>query len=309
MGLDAGGLLKKYIVTHFTSSLLVGFPEGMRLVVDLDAKWIPFVCTSESPQELRSIASRFLPFLASYTPSEVILARESAGVPERKRAVQEKRDGPGLDERSRTEFELQWRGESDRSYTEIAAAASVSMTPRQVSCALLTNREVRRTLRDDFLESLMREYEGAKPGWPLAIHGDTLIRGGESTPVEGYNPGEGEFKFGHYLDGAPTIAVTIDTDALVVMLCGLPDATPPRTVILHIGELIVDVGALRARFETRGHMDAWLLGWIMCGTDYLRNPPSSHASMCPRTWTRGCWAGSCAARTTSGTRRSSATPG
>jgi hypothetical protein len=273
MGLTAGGLLKKYIVEHFPGALLAEFPRGMRLVVDLDAKWIPFVCTSESTQDLRSIAARFLPFLVSYAPSEVVLARESAGVPERKRVVQEKRDGPGLDERSRAEFERQWSGASPAPYSDIAAAAGAAMTPRQVSCALLTNRAVRRHLRDDFLAALEREHAGAAPGWPLTIHGDTLVRGDASTPFEGYNPGEGEFKFGHYLDGTPTIAVTSDTDALVVILCGLPANPPPRTHLLHLGDLILDMGALRARFETRGHMDAWLLGWLMCGTDYLRNPP------------------------------------
>lgn len=273
MGLTAGGLLKQYIVERFSNVLLVEIPRGLRLVVDLDAKWIPFVCTSESIQDLRSIAARFLPFLAEYAPSEVVLARESAGVPERKRVVQEKRDGAGLDERSRTEFERQWKDESAGPYAGIASAAEACMTPRQISCALLTNRAVRRHLRDDFLAALERGYADAAPGWPLTIHGDTLVRGDASTPVEGYNPGEGEFKFGHYLSGPPTIAVTSDTDALVIMLCGLPKNTPPRTVLLHLGELIVDMGALQARFPAREHMDAWLLGWVMCGTDYFKNPP------------------------------------
>ena len=274
MGLCAGGALKKHIRARFPAAVVAAIPPGLRVVVDLDARWIPFVCTSESIDDLRAVARKFLAMLAAYEPSEVVLACESAGVPVRKRAVQEKRAGEGLDPRSRAEFERQWAHPDAVTYSTIASAAGKEMGARQISCALLTDRDVRRVLRDDFLAKLRAEHREQALAWPLSVHGNTLLRqDGRETPVEGYNPGEGEFKFGHYLDGAPPLATTKDTDALAVTLCGLPPAPPPATHFLELGDLRLDAGVLRRQFATRGALDAWLLGWVMGGTDYLANPP------------------------------------
>ena len=263
--------MKNDILQNHGKAVLTSIPPNWRVVVDLDAIWTQHVCVSESVEDLRDIKTKFLERLNKFNPSQVVLARESSGVPLRKRIEQEKRDGDQFPPNSIDEFKSQWNGNS-RAYTCIAQVAGLELTPRAISARLRKNREVRALLRDDFLTSLCAMHRKTKCPWPLIVHGDTLVDGDVEREVEGYNPGEGEFKFGRYLDGTPTVFVTTDSDAIAIILCGLPSDAPFGTYILSVGN-IFDMGALRAEFADRADLDAWLLGWMMAGNDYVCNPP------------------------------------
>ena len=289
MGLAAGAALKRYILARFPSVMVDKIPEDVRWVFDLDACWRPWVCTSESIAGIRGIAASYLQHINARRPSEVVLACESAGVPLRKRPEQQRRMRGGLDPRSRAEFERQWAAgdAGGDEYPNVATVCGKEMTRKQISCSLLSDPDVRGMLRRHFLEAMQQLHRELGLAWPLVVHGDTVRRqavggGVTETRVEGYNPGEGESKFGLYLDGTPTAAVTSDRDALVIMLCGLPDKPPAKTFFLVFDEWRIDVGALRAKFATRGALDAWLLVWVMGGTDYVANPPQIGATSIER---------------------------
>lgn len=271
MGFKAGAKMKRDIPTRSKDVVLTSFPIGMRVVVDLDAIWTQYVCTSESIADLRAAAGKFLRRLLDYEPNEVVLARESSGVPARKSVEHEKRDVGVLPEASLAEFARQWKSGEDN-YLEIARVGELDIAPREISARLRKDRKTRALLRDDFIAGVLAAHKENKCDWPLVVHGDKIIRDGVETDVVGYNPGEGEFKFGYYLDDTPTVFLTIDSDAIAVILSGLPQDARPETHILHIGDLF-DMGALRRTFADRSDLDAWLLGWMMCGTDYMANPP------------------------------------
>lgn len=263
--------MKRDIRSRFGDVVLESFPIGKRVVVDLDAIWTQYVCTSESIADLRAAAGKFLRRLLDYEPIEVVLARESSGVPARKSVEHEKRDLGVLPEASLVEFARQWASGEDN-YLEIARVGELDIAPREISARLRKDRKTRALLRDDFIAGVLAAHKENKCDWPIVVHGDKIIRDGVETDVVGYNPGEGEFKFGHYLGDTPTVFLTIDSDAIAIILCGLPSDAMPETHILHIGDLF-DMGMLRAKFADRAELDAWLLGWMMGGTDYLANPP------------------------------------
>lgn len=271
MGFKAGAQMKREIRNRFEEVVLKSFPTGKRVVVDLDAIWTQYVCTSESIADLRAAAGKFLRRLLDYEPTEVVLARESSGVPARKSVEHEKRDVGVLPEASLAEFARQWTSGEDN-YLELARVGQLDIAPREISARLRKDRKTRALLRDDFIAGVHAAHKENNCAWPLVVHGDTIVRDGVATDVVGYNPGEGEFKFGHYLDDTPTVFLTIDSDAIAIILCGLPPDAQPETHILHIGDLL-DMGLLRAKFAERADLDAWLLGWMMGGTDYLANPP------------------------------------
>ena len=259
MGLKASAEIKADIAARGATP--AALPTGATLLVDFEAVWRPYVAVAKDADAARGVPARMIAELRrTFAPARIVFMMESAGVPAEKGAVHARRYVRELPAAEQARI--------------VHTIASASTAPIPAGGELVKNRAVLAHLREDFIRSL-----GGVEGVEVVVAGDAEVtyRPGAApasrTPARAL-PGEGEFKLAAWAPReAVAIAYTRDTDAILSMLLGLPPGRADGTLFLRVGDVTVDVAVLARAITAQMPLDLWTLKWLMCGTDYLKNPP------------------------------------